>query len=361
MKPIKKYFPLLGLVLAGFFISVVLAEICVRVFFPHSRDHVTPAGMVDIDPYLGWNLKAGKSFVHHSTYFDAPYAINSLGYRDKLRTIHKDKNVHRILLYGDSQVFGWGVPEDKRFSNLIESRRPNLEIWNLAVPAYGLDQEILSYERDGKSLNGDEVIFFVSGSTLGRSQSSYIHKKYKPMFIMNQNGVLKLIPIPKEKVMARRLISKILSRGYLPYFLEYQLAILEERLDYYRKGTETKSLASNNSIGDFEKKMILMARDIAVGRKQRIRILAELPEAKRKDFRDFCGQEGIGFLEIVFDYNKREELAFGKHDGHWNPQTHKMVAGQLLSQIEENGEPWEDSSVNANPTGKERPKGKTGL
>ncbi|MGH7791302.1 MAG: hypothetical protein ACREOB_03200, partial [Thermodesulfobacteriota bacterium] len=308
MNPIKKYFPLLGLVVAGFFISVVLAEICVRVFFPHSRDHVTPAGMVDIDLYLGWNLNPRKSFVHHSSYFDAPYTINSLGYRDKPRSIYKDKNVYRILLHGDSQIFGWGVPEDKRFSNLIETQKQNLEIWNLAVPAYGLDQEILSYERDGKSLNGDEVIFFVSEQTLGRTKHSYIHKKYKPMFVMNQNGVLKLIPIPEEKAVARRLASKILSRTYLPYFLEYQLAILEDRLKGlgdYRKQTEAEKVILTNGVGDLEKKMILMARDIAVGRKQRIRILAELPEAKRKDFRDFCGQEGIGFLEIVFDYNKR--------------------------------------------------------
>jgi hypothetical protein len=341
MKRIKRYFSLLCLALAGFFISLVLAEICIRVFFPHSRDHVTPAGMVDIDLYLGWNLNPGQSFVHHSIYFDVPYAINSLGYRDKPRNIYKDKNVYRILLYGDSQIFGWGVPEDKRFSNLTESKKPNLEIWNLAVPAYGLDQEILSYERDGKSLNGDEVIFFVSEQTLGRTQSTYIHKKYKPMFMMNQNGVLKLIPIPKEKAVARRLISKILSRTYLPYFLEYQLAILEDRLKRlgdHRKETEAENLISTDGVGDLEKKMIFMARDIAVGRKQRITILAELPRAKRETLRDFCNQNTIGFLEIDFDDKKREDLAFGKHDGHWNPQAHRLVAKQFLFQMGKNVE-----------------------
>jgi hypothetical protein len=160
MKAIKKHLSQFCLVLAGCCIALLLAEGFVRVFYPYSRDHVIPGGLFEIDNYLGWKLQAGKNAIHHSRYFDVVYSINALGYRDKPRNPSKDENIYRILLYGDSQVFGWGVPEDQRFSNVVEDQKQSLEIWNLAVPGYGVDQQILSYEKRGKSFSADEVIFF---------------------------------------------------------------------------------------------------------------------------------------------------------------------------------------------------------
>jgi hypothetical protein len=339
MRAIKRYLSRFCLALAGLCISLFLAEGFVRIFFPYSRDHVVPSGLFDIDGYLGWKLKVGKSVTHHSHYFNVVYTINSLGFRDKPRNVPKGKNVYRILLYGDSQIFGWGVPEDKRFSNLIENQTQHLEIWNLAVPGYGLDQGILSYERDGKSLNADEIIFFVSENTLERTRYNYIYKKHKPMFVIDEIGGLKLIPIPKGKTTTTSLLYKILSPMYLPYFLERRSEMLKDMLKKSSYGrsweTNTEGFIPSERIGDFEKKMFIMARNMALERKQRIVILVELPKAKSKNIEDFCNRNGIGFLKIAFDdHNEKQGLIFGKYDGHWNPQGHKLVAQQLSSQME---------------------------
>ena len=98
MRLIKRHLSLLCLVLAGFCASLFLAEGLVRIFFPHSRDHVIPGGLFDIDDYLGWKLKPGESAAHHSTYFDVVYTINSLGMRDKPRNLSKNENVYRTIL-----------------------------------------------------------------------------------------------------------------------------------------------------------------------------------------------------------------------------------------------------------------------
>lgn len=39
---------------------------------------------------------------------------------------------------------------------------------------YGLDQQILSYKKEGKSLNADAIIFFVSKATIKRTHYDYI-------------------------------------------------------------------------------------------------------------------------------------------------------------------------------------------
>ena len=74
-----------------------------------------PAGMFDIDEHLGWKLKTGKSGIHHSHYFEVVYAINSLGFRDQARKRLKDENIYRILLYGDSEIFGWAFGKETVF------------------------------------------------------------------------------------------------------------------------------------------------------------------------------------------------------------------------------------------------------
>src|SRR3990172_6219221 len=188
----KKFIINFLLILAGICFTILLAEVFVRIFYPESRDHVLPSGLYESDNYLGWKLAKGKSAVHNSSYFNVDYTTNSLGYRDKNRVVESKNDKYRILLYGDSQIFGWGVPLEKRFSNLLENSISDLEIWNLAVPGFGLDQEILSYKRDGESFKADAAIFYISEYTVDRIKYEYIYKKYKPKFVKT-NGELKVI------------------------------------------------------------------------------------------------------------------------------------------------------------------------
>ena len=76
-----------------------LAEGCVRIFYPYSRDHIIPAGLFEIDGSLDWKLKAGKTAAHRALYFDVVYTVNSLGYRDASRDRSKQPETYRILLY----------------------------------------------------------------------------------------------------------------------------------------------------------------------------------------------------------------------------------------------------------------------
>jgi len=327
MKAIKKYFLPFCLVLAGCCVALLLAEGFVRIFYPHSRDH--RSGVIEIDDYLGWKLQARKNSTHHSRYFDVVYSINALGYRDKPRNLLKDRNIYRILLYGDSQVFGWGVPEDQRFSNLMEDQNQSLEIWNLAVPGYGVDQATLSYEKHGQFFNADEVIFFVSNKILERAHQGRIFRKDKPKFVIDRRGTLRMVPIPQGNHVWTSFLFRVASPLYLPYFVERQLAMLQGKPE--QSNTRLNQYTTNDAIGELEKKILERVRNIAFERKHRITIMAFLPNTARKALQNFCDQRGIDFIEIVFDDEYRD-LIFGEHDIHWNTRAHNLTAGQLLSQ-----------------------------
>jgi len=332
MKTLKRYLLRFCLVLIGSCMALLLAEGFVRVFYPHSRDQVIPGGLFEIDDYLGWRFAEGKSAIHHSRYFQTTYRINALGYRDKPRDIFKESEIHRILLYGDSQIFGWGIPAEQRFSNSIEAQEPHLEMWNLAVPGYGIDQEILSYEKHGQLLNADEVIFFVSKGTLRRTRHDYIYRKHKPKFVMDQNDSLRLVPVQQGANLWTRLLYKALSPLYLPYFVDGRLAMLKRTPKQAGDEPDKKTMAGNDEFGELEKKILDRARNTARERKHLMTITTNLPKIPGKGLKDFCDQRGIGFLQVVLP-GEDLDLRFGEHDGHWNPRAHRLIAEQLLSQL----------------------------
>src|SRR5208337_4872553 len=330
----KRNFGQICLILAGIVFGILAAEGLVRLFFPYSRDHVIPAGFFQIDADLGWKLKAGKSVTHHSRNFDVVYNTNILGYRDAPRKLPKEAMVYRILLYGDSQIFGWGIPENQRFSNVIEARQSSLEILNLAVPGYGLDQEILSYEKNGHFLDADEVVLFISTATLDRIRDDYIYRKYKPKFVADQKGNLRAVLPPKLANVWTSTLYDLLSPFYLPYFLDRRLAILMDMIKRPSKShDEPQTDKDDGDIGDFEKQLIERVRNKAVERKHRLTIITYLGERARNDLELFCKQKSIGYMAIVFA-GKFDDLTISKEDHHWNVQAHKLIADQISSHFE---------------------------
>jgi hypothetical protein len=213
----KRILTALYLVIFGIFVALGLAEGLVRVFYPHAHDDVIPGRLFVTDDDLGWKLAPSKTGRHRTRYFDAKYITNSFGFRDKGRTAVKRPDIHRILLYADSFIFGWGVNDADLFSDVVESKKPGLEIWNHGISGYRLDQEILLYEREGASVNADEAIFFVGPNTLKRIDEPFLYAKYKPMFVRQEDGRLVLLPVPKGNNAAIGMFYAILIPFYLPY------------------------------------------------------------------------------------------------------------------------------------------------
>lgn len=317
------------LVAASCGLGMLVAEGVVRTFYPESRDHVAPHGLLEVDPDLGWKLTPDSTSRHHSTVFDVVYRINSIGFRDEQRESTKPPNVHRVLLLGDSQIFGWGVDAGARFSNLVEERVSDLEVLNLGVPGYGLDQEILTYESRGAALGADEVIFFVSRLTLSRAHSGQIYRKDKPQFVLDDSGTLKLIAVPPNPVPFARLSYSVLGSLYLPYFIELRLALLQS------VGQLQSELDRDpqQRLDDLEKKLLQKAIGIASGRQQKVTLLSGFPYGPNRDLEEFCAQNQITCISLAADGRDPDDR-LGPQDPHLNPQANLRLAEEFLRQWE---------------------------
>src|SRR6476619_3896087 len=74
-------------------------------------------------------------------------AVNADGIRgDRDYSAGKPVNATRIIVLGDSMAAGQFVSNSQRFSELMERRRADVEVINLALEGSGTDQQVLLYE-----------------------------------------------------------------------------------------------------------------------------------------------------------------------------------------------------------------------
>ena len=328
MNLLKKIVTNIALVIAGICFTILLAEIVVRIFYPESRDHVLPAGLYENDSYLGWKLSKEKSVTHHSSLFNISYSTNSFGFRDKERNNKKDDKF-RILLCGDSQIFGWGNPVEKRFSNLLEKSLPGIEMWNLGVPAYGLDQELLLYKKE--VFETDVVIFFVSDYTLSRINYDYLYQKSKPKFLITKLNGLNVIP-PKEPGVFKSFVYNSIRWMYLPFFLEEKISALSGKPLAKENNITSDSKSNGNILNELEQRLLLFGKDLTESRNNLMIILYNNTSGKGNAVKDFCVRNGI----ICYDINLKEnegDLILGSTDGHWNAKANEIIFNNILPDV----------------------------
>ena len=288
--------------------------------------------MFDLDERLGWKLKPNREVTHRTRNFEVTYTINESGFRDRTHDDSADGDAYRLLVYGDSQVFGWGVAEEKRFSNLLERSMPSLEVWNLGVPAYGLDQELLTYRLGAPTPDADEVLFYVSEATLTRSHHRRMFGRPKPMFVKDDGGVLRALP--PASVGIARWPYEALSSLYLPQFVSSRLAGARKGFDEAREKREPDrgTVRSKGWIRDFDLELLTLGIDSAAAQGHRLTVLAAMREDDLATLRDFCGRRDVGLVTVDLD-RLRREFMFGSDDPHWTVAGHRWVAEQILSQV----------------------------
>ena len=136
-------------------LALGLLEVAVRIYA-----HVTSQErLIVIDNLTGWRLAPNVRRRYDKE--AQPYFIvtNSKGLRDVEHAYEKPPGVFRIVVIGDSFVFGaGGVEPSKRFTDILQASTRNTEVINMGVPAYGTDQEYLYLADEGLKYHPDLVL-----------------------------------------------------------------------------------------------------------------------------------------------------------------------------------------------------------
>ncbi len=96
--------------------------------------------------------KEGNSFV---------LSTNANGLRTHART-PRTAGVQRVIILGDSTVFGWGVSDGETFPDALgRALGPSVEVINAGQPGYSTTQMVALYERSIAEFAPDLMVVFV--------------------------------------------------------------------------------------------------------------------------------------------------------------------------------------------------------
>ena len=171
------------------------------------------------DAFLGWTAKPGGS--------TRLYRANAQGMRaDREYAPLPPAGVLRVAAFGDSFVQGSEVANRDAWPALLEGLRPGLELLNFGVGAYGVDQALLRYLRDGRGFRPQVVLIgFMTENIhrhVNRFRPFYSPRPYapraKPRFALQGEGLV-LVPNP------------------LPRRRDYRFLLLDEEATLARLGS----------------------------------------------------------------------------------------------------------------------------
>ena len=325
--------------------TLVLAEFVVRTLFPEWAPR-TPrlAKFWQHDELYGWSHIPGARGRFTSYGFDVQVEINAQGFRGPDIAPVKDTSKTRVLVVGDSLVWGFGVEQEEIFTSKMAARCQNLEVINFGVSGYSTDQELLLFKEQGKSLEPDVVVLVVSGNDFSDNLRSTMYVYYqKPVFLLEDDRlVLSNRPVPAPNIFIEA-ASSLARRSYLLT----QLGRMIQRLDIGRiaghLANRGRAQASSDSqlLPPFkaDKVMTLLIQEFL----QEVEGVGANPAVAFDTGRGqyisaFLGLESIPVVQL-------EDLALDPDplryrlpgDFHWNSAGHEAVAQRILDALIESG------------------------
>jgi hypothetical protein len=182
MSPVLKKMRVTTITVIAWLVCIALSlEIYSRFAFESNSHGVHQLGEIVYEKEVGWiglaNLRAPSQ--HGSYPVAISVSINSDGFRDgdwdeKLQRV-SGSHAKKILLIGDSMLYGWGSDSSERLTESLAHRyrlaNVNVEIFNAGIPAYGASQERRLLHDYSNESNPISCCSYSAGTTMAIPRS----------------------------------------------------------------------------------------------------------------------------------------------------------------------------------------------
>ncbi len=172
-------------IFVGILLVVLILEGTTRLFLSGKKpESLVPRGVGQFDKMLGWSYKPLSQGISNRIGYEIEYRINSKRLRDDEASYKKPEGIFRIVLLGNSRTFGAGVPIEKHFSTLLEGYFEDVDVINMGVSGFGVDQELLYLRSEGFRYEPDLVLAYVAHYGAHRHMHTERFGKVKPRFVL---------------------------------------------------------------------------------------------------------------------------------------------------------------------------------
>lgn len=312
--------------LGVFVLLLCMLELGLRVW---ARSAHRVRGMA-YDEVVGWRPVPGVA-KRGAMWGDEELArTNSHGWRTGEVSWEKPPGVRRVVVLGDSFSFGIGVDDGKRYSEVLERALADVEVINLAVNAWGTDQELRALEVFGLRYEPDVVVLAVfPGNDLRDIREVRNGYWPKPYYVLAEDG-LRLVP-PRESWDVWLRTSSYLGEG--------AFALVRPFLAYEQLAPEWESADSMPLL------LALVERAHEVAREGGAQLLVLLIHPVEKAARDMnspeariargLGERGIAVFDTWSALRPSVEAGADLYlpNAHWNAEGHRLVGAALAAHL----------------------------
>lgn len=188
-------------------VCVIFAELALRYIvkipLPSFKFQLKYPQLFEEYDAFGYRLHPSRE-MHYRYPPDSPVEIkitsNADGFRSSRELEQRDER-KRIMIIGDSFVFGDGVEEQDRFSNILETLEPNWRIDNLGMTGFGPDLMLRAFESVGLALTPQIAVFCMYTDDFRRVRPYYAGVGFKIPRYKLESGKLITIPYPEKSLL----------------------------------------------------------------------------------------------------------------------------------------------------------------
>ena len=337
-------------ILLSLLAAAVIGEVALRLA-GYSPTNVNPLKSFHVyDPVLGWRGRKLYTARFKRPDFDVAIAHNAAGFRKQVNLEAKlDKAPHRIFVFGDSFVWGWGVAQGEVFTDRMNLLLPNYSVQNYGIDGVGtvVEHELFSKEVRKLARPDDVVILMFCNNDFEDNVDR--HKFHAEA----ANGEVKVVNPAKPLTTPAE--DWIKNHSYLCNYVWYRAdlrrltrvnrKIEDEKLGQTIAETDERFAVAKHFLAEFQADCeAAKARFIVV----HIPAQVELSEARASRPNKLANEKArtetlfsitralhIETIDLLPGFlarkSKTGETFTFKNDGHWNRTGHQAVA-ELLSE-----------------------------
>jgi lysophospholipase L1-like esterase len=295
--------------------------------------------LIVADDVLGWRLIPNARKLYRNETQPYLVQINSKGLRDVEHSYHKPAGVLRILVIGDSFVFGaGGVEPANRFTDILAKSAKNVELINTGVPGYGADQEYLYLKTEGLKYHPDLVLLCAFYNDFSESFSTINPSIGRPKGYLSLDGdqlvshppsfstFYKLSQYSYVLGLAHLALSKISGAYFKSQRLPQGVLTPAERTATFRQiYANAQKLCQEHGI-NFVVVYLPFRGQYA-------------PMVIQEIMADLAANQGLKTLDLMdtMKMANRVKPAYFAHDIHFNEYGNQVVAAALLQYLISNG------------------------
>ena len=304
----------LALLAAGIVVGLVIAEVGLEQL--HPLWHVPypprcsrPRLYEEFDPY-GYRLRPHIRLQdEYPPGHPTTVTSNADGFRGS-RDLHATDARRRIVVLGDSMVFGSGVDEDERFTERLEAAEPARRVDNLGMVGYGPDLMLRALEQVGVALEPAIVVMTIFSHDVYRVVPEASGVGFAvPRFVLVE-GRLSTVPYPSRAAWQRLALVEAARYAWSRY-TSATFALNAAILDRYR------ALAAEHGF--------VPAIVFAPPRSERF------DDGRRARWLvAYAAAHGTPFLDLTEPLRAAGlDRTYIPADAHWNATGHQVVADAL--------------------------------